>query len=149
MTLRYIFSPHFTGHIELSDATLSLATCCIQYLCQRHHDTDLSDDELLNNVLSGIYRLHDYSTTMWIDLVEQYIRLAKLATPPKHLINFLRLLIEKRSSDRFVHSFVSFDNQTPSQQLFKSDYPDVYEMLRNAANFKKKSSEGEYDKNEG
>ncbi|CZR60110.1 related to NACHT domain protein [Phialocephala subalpina] len=142
----YIFSPHTSSVINISDATLSLATCCIQYLCQRHHDTDLSDENLRENVLAGMYRLHEYSATMWLGLVEQYIRLAKSATQPSDLISLLRMFIEKRSSDEFINDTISPHIQTPGQLSFKSDYPDVNEMLCKTANFKKKCSEGEYDK---
>src|SRR5665811_2059108 len=84
---RYIFSPHITSFVSISDATLSLATCCIQYLCQRHHDTDLSDDKLRSNIISGIYRLYDYSSTMWLELVEQYTRSLKSTAPSSDFIS--------------------------------------------------------------
>jgi hypothetical protein len=147
--LRYIFRPHITSFIDMSDATLSLATCCIQYLCQRHHDTDLSDDELRDNILTGMYRLHEYSATMWLGLVEQYIRLAKLKTPPDDLISIFQVFIEKRNNNEFIDDTASPPIQSLSQSLFKSNYPDVYKMLREATSFKKKCYEGEYDKRKG
>jgi len=123
--------------------------CCIQYLCQRHCDTDLSDVEIHDNILTGAYRLYEYSATRWLELVERYSRLANSTTPPKDLINLLQLLIEKRSSDEFNDHTTSPSTQTLSQYLFQSDCPDVHEMLRNAAYFQQKCSEGEYDKRKG
>lgn len=146
---RYIFSPRITGYIDISDATLSLVTCCIHYLCQRHHDTDLSDNEIRDNVLSGMYRLHEYSATMWLELVERYSRLAKSTTPPSDLINLFRVFIEKRSSDEFIDNATLPPAKILGQPLFESDCPDVYKMLRNAAYFRKKCAEGEYDKRNG
>ncbi|KAE8448036.1 hypothetical protein EG329_009959 [Mollisiaceae sp. DMI_Dod_QoI] len=145
----YIFSPHITSFIDISDATLSLATCCIQYLCQSHHDTDLTDDKLRENVLAGIYRLHEYSATMWLQLVENYMRLTKSTTQLSDLINVIRIFIEGRSSNEFIDDMAPPPAQTIGQLSFKSDYPDVYEMLCKTSNFWKKCSEGEYDKRNG
>jgi hypothetical protein len=147
--LRYIFSSHIASCINFLDATLSLATCCIQYLCQKHHDTDMSDDELRDNVLSGAYRLHEYSATMWLELVERYVRFAKSATPPSHLIKPFQMLIEKRSSDEFSDDNKSTLLEIPTQHSFKWDSPDIHEILRNAAYFRNKCAEGEYDKRKG
>jgi hypothetical protein len=147
--LRYIFSPHIASCINISDATLSLATCCIQYLCQKHHDTDLSDDELRDNVLSGAYRLHEYSSTIWLELVERYIRFTKLDTPPSDLIKLFQVLIEKRCSDKFSDDNKSAPPEILAQYLSKWDYPDIQETLRNAAYFRNQCSEGEYDKRKG
>lgn len=146
--LRYIFSPRITSYIEISDATLSLATCCVHYLCQRHHDTDLSDDELRNNILLGIYRFHDYSATMWLELLERYIRTTKSTSLPNDIINLFQMFVEKRSSDEFIKDTVLPAIQTLSQRLF-SEYPGVHEMLSNAASFQKKCSEGEYNAHKG
>jgi len=86
---------------------------------------------------------------MWFELVEQYIRLAKLTAPPSDLTSLFQMFIEKRSSDEFIVDTVSSATNTQVQFLFKSDYPDVYEMLRNAENFQKKCSDGEYDIRKG
>jgi hypothetical protein len=147
--LRYILAPNIASCINMSDATLSLAICCIQYLCQKHHDIDLSDDELRANVLSGAYRFHEYSSTMWLELVERYIRFAKSATPPSDLIKLFQMLIEKRGSDEFSNDNKSTAPELSAQHLFKSDYPEIHEILRNAAYFRNKCSEGKYDKRKG
>ncbi|PMD44746.1 hypothetical protein L207DRAFT_552817 [Hyaloscypha variabilis F] len=131
----YIFSPHIPNCINISDATLSLATCCIQYLCQEHHDTDLSDDELRENLLAGAYRLHEYSATIWPELVERYIRFAKSASPPSDLIKLIQLLIEKRSSDEFSNDGSTL-LELSAKQSFKWDYPEIHEILRKAVCFR-------------
>ena len=59
------------------------------------------------------------------------------------------MFMEKRSSDEFIADTVAPPTQTLSPRLFKSDYPDLYEMLCHVANFQKKCSEGEYDKRKG
>jgi len=84
---------------------------------------------------------------MWLELVERYIRLTKFTTPPSDLVNLFQIFMEKRSSDEFIADIVAPPTQTLG--LFKADYPDLYKMLCNAANFQKKCSEGEYDKRNG
>jgi len=123
--------------------------CCIQYLCQRHHDTDLLDEEIHQNVLSGAYRLHEYSATMWLRLVEQYNRLLKSTTLSKDLINLLQVFIEKRSNGEFKDHGTPLPAQSLNQHLFGSDSPDVHEMLCHAAYFRQKCSDGEYSKRKG
>ncbi|PVH83873.1 hypothetical protein DL98DRAFT_486212 [Cadophora sp. DSE1049] len=140
----YIFSPDIPGSLNISDATLSLAMCCIQYLCQRHHDTDLQDDEIHQNILSGAYRLHEYSATMWLELVKLYSRSVKLTDPSKDLIYLLQLFFEKRSNNKFEDHGIRPPVRCLNQQLSKSSTPDVYEVLRHAANFRQKCSDGDY-----
>ena len=123
--------------------------CCIQYLCQRHHDPDLLDDEFLGNVLSGAYRMHEYAVSMWLELVERYVLVADSPALPENLIGLLQLLIEKRSSDDFIEEDISQSLPNLSQDLLVSDCSDVSAMLRKASYFRQKCSEGEYDKRYG
>jgi len=91
---------------------------------------------------------------MWLELVERYIRLAKSTTISSDLTKLLRIFIEKRSSDEFIDDYASLSTQTPITQtpayyLFKSDCPDIYEVLRKATNFQNMCSEGEFDRRQG
>ncbi|KAN0108843.1 hypothetical protein V8E51_008585 [Hyaloscypha variabilis] len=131
----YVQFPNIPNCINISDATLSLATCCIQYLCQEHHDRDLSDDELRDNILAGVYRLHEYSVTMWPELVQRYIQFAKSASPPSKLIELFQFLIEKRSSDEFSNDESTLP-EISAKHSFNWDYPEIHEILRNALYFR-------------
>lgn len=145
---RYFFSPTITNYISISDAILSLATSCIQYLCQRHHDTELSEEELRENMLTGKYRLHDYSATMWLELIIRYMRLVQLETSPKNLIDLLGMFIEQRSSNNFIED-VAPTKRTGLQPWLEPNHPDISKMLHNATNFDKKIIEGGLDKRKG
>jgi len=100
-------------------------------------------------VLLGAYRLHEYSATMWLILVERYSRFANSITLPEDLGNLVRLFIEKRRSGEFNNGAASPPTQTTNQHLFKFDCPDIHEVLRNAMYFQQMCSEREYDKRKG
>lgn len=145
---RYIFNPTIANHISLSDATLSLVTCCIQYLCQRHHDIELSEEELRENLLAGKYRLHAYSATMWLELLMQYMRFVSLETPSKNLIDLLGTFVEQRSNSNFIENAAP-TKQNGLQAWLESGHSDISKMLHNATTFDKVISEGELDKRKG
>ncbi|KAK1952075.1 hypothetical protein LY78DRAFT_708336 [Colletotrichum sublineola] len=50
----YIFHNQTLDHVAPLDATLSLTHCCINYLCQEHHDPELSEEGIGRNLL--LYR---------------------------------------------------------------------------------------------
>src|SRR5690348_4865569 len=86
---RYINSPRIEGFIDITDATLSLATCCIWYLCQGHHCPWIEDEGLNDNIIAGDYRLHYYAATTWLELVERYLRLNGSRPPSELLVSAL------------------------------------------------------------
>jgi len=86
---------------------------------------------------------------MWLDLIEQYIILAKATTPSSDLVNLLRTFMDKRSSDVFTGDNELLATHSPSHRIFESDYPDIHKFLRNVANFQKRCSEGEFDRKQG
>lgn len=85
----------------MTRATLDLAVRCIEYLCQRHHDPEISGEECSNNVCTGQYVLHAFSTRMWFDLVCQYFRLIKGANPSDTLADSIARLYECRKAQDF------------------------------------------------
>ncbi|KAI1125767.1 hypothetical protein F5Y10DRAFT_246294 [Nemania abortiva] len=89
----YISSPHLgTDLIDTTKATLELAMRCIDYLCQRHHDPDLSSEERSEKVCTGQYGFHAFATKMWFELVRQYFQLTKPEDPPVELIGSIQML---------------------------------------------------------
>ncbi|KAK8037815.1 Nacht domain protein [Apiospora marii] len=69
----YLFSPQVKGFIQMDLATLDLASRCITYLCQPHHDLDLSDDQFYENIQNGIYALNWFASNMWDRLTQSYL----------------------------------------------------------------------------
>ncbi|KAH7009779.1 NACHT domain protein [Ilyonectria destructans] len=143
----YIFSSHIPNNpISLVEFSFSLANSCIQYLCQRHHDSDLSDDELEKLLILGVFRLHDYASTMWLELVEQCCRLCHGMSRGDQT-NLLQLLHKRRHNELFdrkdepsVASLVVF--------IFQETNPSIHKLLWEAACFREKWSEEGFDRRE-
>ena len=124
-------------------------SCCIQYLCQTHHDFDLSEGELSANLLFGLYRLHEYAISMWFKLMLRYHDLVNPANPPRDVLDLLQDLIEQRSNDAFVADAPPSLMPVRGLYLFKNDYPDIYHVLCSTSHFYKRCFDGEYDKQNG
>ncbi|KAK5987844.1 hypothetical protein PT974_11978 [Cladobotryum mycophilum] len=141
----YIHSTRIGNYIDPTEATLSLATCCIQYLCQDHHSPGIRDDELEDGIKLGNYRLHYYATDMWLNLVVQYLRL----TVSKDLSNELIAALDKLHKERGKYEFsggTELEGQRyPSElQQIESYYPDLFCFLRNVAQFQQKCTTSLY-----
>ncbi|KAH6876383.1 hypothetical protein B0T10DRAFT_198406 [Thelonectria olida] len=140
----YLFNPKIVGFISLTEMTLSLAICCISYLCQEQHDPDLDEDEMDDNILSGAYRLHFFSSAFWLELVKRYMALSETTVLPDSLIDQLRLLHDTR---------LSLDGRSINQRKcethptvvpLKSQWPDLEDMLSNAFQFQSACAKGDY-----
>jgi hypothetical protein len=135
--LRYFFSPKVLGSIDAGESRLSLAMCCIMYLCQGYHDPDISDEDVIENVLTGAYSLHDFAATMWLKLTEQLTSDSR-SLPPE-LASLLETLIDKRANDEHDGSKDHFNS--PNLDPLKESLPDLYTVLCDAASFRKLSLE--------
>lgn len=121
--------------------------CCVTYLCQIHHDHDLLDEDIAHNILSGAYRLHDFASTAWLELVERSIHLPRQDTLSQGLIDALEMLRCERTQGAYTEGA---EASTPSSlEPFKSVSPAVHSMLCKVAHFRRISLKGNFDKNEG
>ena len=121
--------------------------CCVTYLCQTHHDHDLLDDEIAQNILSGAYRLHDFAAIAWLELVERFVHLNREDTISHELIDALEMLSCGRAQGIYIEGA---EASTPSSlEPFKSVSPAVHNMLCKVADFRRISLKGNFDKNEG
>lgn len=82
--------------IDTDQATVDLAIRCIEYLCQRHHDPLLSDEEVCTKVLTGQYILDAFASQMWFELSYQYLRSVKASEISIALIESIQRLWECR-----------------------------------------------------
>ena len=139
---RYLFSPRISGFINGTEATISLAICCVTYLCQHHHDQGIGDQEICHHLLSGAYRLHNFATAMWFDLVE-YVATLSSQSLPDTLANLLRLLSTERRNESYEGA-----PSTYSSACFKK-YPEIHEMASKQAEFRRACSNGGFDKRHG
>lgn len=148
--LRYIFNPAIDGYIDSTTATLNLAICCIWYLCQSHHDSWISDDEITQNLISGDYRLDSYAATMWLDLVERHISLRGSNSLPSELIRALDCLARDRTSSECTVSTELVDqSQKPYLKQFEDEWPKIHTLLSNMIQFHWRCSNFEYRMSKG
>ncbi|KAH6964634.1 hypothetical protein DER45DRAFT_610955 [Fusarium avenaceum] len=140
----YIFSTKIQNSIILSDMALDLAIRCMVYMCQDHHDPDLTEDEIDANILWGAYRLHHFSSNFWLDLIHQYLTLSGSKTMPDILIDQLRTLLETRSSDHFTETDHNESSLHQAILDLKPQEPSLVEMLKACTEFQKSLSKSDF-----
>ncbi|QYT04362.1 ANK_REP_REGION domain-containing protein [Trichoderma simmonsii] len=142
----YIHSRHkIENYIDLTEATLSLAICCIRYLCQDHHSPDISGKDLEAGIRMGNYRLHYYATDTWLSLVTQYLRLNQSRVVSEELITTLHEFYEERRKQDSSGYTESEEQRYPSElQRFESRNPKLFGFLRGIAKFQQKCSTSLY-----
>ncbi|KAI0442379.1 NACHT domain protein [Xylaria telfairii] len=132
----YIFSPDISDSINLQTATLDISLRCMTYLRQGHHDIGLSDEEVNRNLLLGAYTLDWFATTMWPQLVNNYLELNPSQDSQAQLARQLVVLRSTRVQAEFIEEGLD-DNQLPhGLDSFKDVCPEAYEMLSKALRFR-------------
>lgn len=142
--IRYIFNGNIQNSISLSETALDLAIRCLVYMCQDHHDPDLTEDELDANIIWGAYRLHHFSSRFWLDLIHGYLTLSGSETIPDTLTDQLRTLLETRSSDAYTQSDRFKGSLHPAIRGLESQEPGLVEMLKGCANFQTSSTKSDF-----
>ena len=138
------------GHIDKTAATLSLADCCIWYLCKPHHDIWIPDDQFTENIISGDYRLHSYAAAMCLALVERYVSLNGPKPLSGKLIRALDCLTTERFSSEFTASTELIDQwKNPNLEKFKDEWPKIHALLSNMVQFQRRCSNFEYRLSKG
>ncbi|KAF4952521.1 hypothetical protein FGADI_6756 [Fusarium gaditjirri] len=140
----YIFSTKIKNSISLSEMALDLAIRCVSYMCQDHHDPYLTEDEIDANILWGAYRLHQFSSSFWLDLVHEYLTLSGSGTMPDTLIYQLRILLETRSSDHYTETDQRKGSIYPAILGLECQEADLVEMLKGCAEFQTKLSKPDF-----
>ncbi|VZI19679.1 unnamed protein product [Fusarium fujikuroi] len=143
----YIFNGNVPNSISLSETALDLAIRCLVYMCQDHHDPDLTEDELDANIIWGAYRLHDFSSRFWLDLICRYLISSGSETVPDTLTDQLRVLLETRSSDAYTQSDQFEGSLHPAICDLESQDPDLVEMLKGCAHFQTSSTKSDFQIN--
>ncbi|RYC87009.1 hypothetical protein BFJ63_vAg10141 [Fusarium oxysporum f. sp. narcissi] len=143
----YIFSTKIQNSITLSEMALDLAIRCVVYMCQGHHDPDLTEDEIDANIIWGAYRLHHFSSSFWLDLIHEYLTLSGSKTIPDTLIDQLRILLETRSSDHYTETDQRESSLHPAILGLKHQEPALVEMLKGCTEFQTSSSKSDFQLN--
>ncbi|KAF5541970.1 Nacht domain-containing protein [Fusarium mexicanum] len=137
----YIFNTKIQNSILLPQMALDLIIRCLVYMCQDHHDPDLTEDEMDANILWGAYRLHHFSSNFWLDLINEYLTLSGSETIPDILTDQLRMLLERRSSDHYKQSDQSESFLHPA---ILYEEPALVDMLKACTDFQTSSSKADF-----
>lgn len=140
---RYFFSPRIDGFIDVADATLSLALCCITYLTQRHNDPILSREAIIDNILLGKYRLRDFAALTWIDLVLRYLEHTQLSAIPEELATSLELLLLERTNEEY--NGIPSKLELPGFAILESSSAGLRGALSQASQFRKACVNSDYN----
>ncbi|KAI8402733.1 hypothetical protein FOFC_16160 [Fusarium oxysporum] len=143
----YIFSTKVENYLPISEMALDLAIRCMVYLCQDHHEPDLTEDEIDANILWGAYRLHYFSSGFWLDLINEYLTLSSSATLPNTLIDQLRVLFGTRQSEDHTQTDQDATCLHPAILALESREPVLVEILKSCTAFQTSSSKSDFHLN--
>ncbi|KAI0434477.1 NACHT domain protein [Xylaria sp. FL1042] len=139
----YIFSSCIPGSIDLRAATLDLALRCMTYLCQEHHDLDLLDVKIKDNILSGSYTIEWFATNTWPQLVKSYLSSAKDDESQEKLGTGLNYLLSTRSQEQYPET-ADDREMLPASKTFRKTYPEAYTLVGQALRFLQTCTGSEY-----
>jgi len=139
----YLFSPQVKGHIDEGEAATNLASCCIMYLCQDHHDPEIPKERLTDNLLEGIYRLHDFASNYWFKLVEKYCTSPQTKSHLNDLVTHLKILMGGRKRHNREAPKLSAELAVNEFQCFGAD---IGALLTEVAAFRIRCSGSSFSK---
>lgn len=120
---------------------------CITYLCQSHHNPEISDDVLRNDLLLGAYRFDDFAASTWFELIEDFVRLTPAQTPSQELIDLLEVFVDRRTNEGYKNPSNNFTHLSFAySKLFPQN---VYDMLCRVSQFRRASSGSDSNKHKG
>ncbi|KAI9146903.1 Vegetative incompatibility protein [Paramyrothecium foliicola] len=122
----YIFSPDIPNRISRSRATEDLAMLLLAYLSSDDLDLDLDEEDLTANILGGKYRLFEYASFHWLNLIHQLNRECELHS----LTVQLNRLISKCRNHNFRSRTAEMTLQLKNQQNIGRFDPQLSDMLR-------------------
>lgn len=128
---------------------MNLATRCVMYLCQGHHDSELDDKQVIDKLLSGAYRLHNYASTFWLPLVTSCLQSQNSKHLPEQLVYYLDKLYETRIADGYDLHASEAAKTAPVHLALKEESPHVHDLLQHAIQFQKQISKDIYSLDEG
>ncbi|GAB1319448.1 hypothetical protein MFIFM68171_09658 [Madurella fahalii] len=142
----YISSPRIVECIDIRASILSLATCCITYFCQQHHDPELLLEEISDNALKRKYVFHEYAIINWIKLVERASQLTPDTTAASDLTRALGILLEDRGNPCYIGDF---ESSQPAFKPLKGASPELHAMLDKVYQFRREYSASQHKRQAG
>ena len=137
---RYFFSPDIERSLSPAESLMGLAKCCINYLCQHHHDEDIDEASFEEAVKNGVYRLHHFAADMWSSLVVSYFTSAPAennSPETAKLAALLNILVGKRANRSFCTFEKKGSEESPALEILQTGVgKEAYELVRNELEFR-------------
>ncbi|KAM5341928.1 hypothetical protein ACJ41O_014959 [Fusarium nematophilum] len=137
----YFFSPMIKNSLDPAQCIMSLAKCCITYLCQHHHDANMDERLFQDRVINGVYRLHHFASNNWSRLVELYLNVAPAAKDSTDLAQLVAILnlLTIRANGEYLQSEQRTDRNA-LEALQAETSMDAYELVCNELGFHREAS---------
>lgn len=110
-------------YLNRTKSNSHLASICVKYLSSSSFNTDLSHEEILRNLLNGVYVLENFACTSWLFHVEQAGKEAE-----NDLLPHVSDLLTQRSNPSYTK--VNFTADTDQLDSFKEASAEVHEKLK-------------------
>ena len=107
---------------------------CLTYLCQQHHELEALSENSIENLLAGVYVLHGFAATNWLDLVEKSLASCPKNVPPSELLHLLKRLSSTRTNSEY--SGKAKGPVRVAIGILKDRWPEVHSLLLKAAHFR-------------
>lgn len=121
MLPRYLFSAHSNEYLSETRSHGVIASICTKYLSSNCFSTELSDEAILDRLLSGSYVLESFACTSWLYHVEQ-----ACSHEEKELLPCVSGLLTQRVNTSYAGSGCPTDDKLAP---FRNSAPDVHARL--------------------
>jgi hypothetical protein len=142
MIPRFFLSSRISNAIDPQQSRISLAACCVKYLCQHHHNPTIDEDTRSNLVLNGAYRFHYFASSFWLKLLEDTSLNSGHDSLPNELIDLLKIFYDTRGEN--APEIYEQDEKMILQSLKKRN-PRLYAKIGKTVTFQELCSESEYE----
>ena len=118
----------------MQESTMSLTMACLTYLCQQHHELETLRGDITENLRAGVYVLHGFAATNWLDLVEKSLASCPKNVPSSELLHLLKRLSSKRTNSEY--SGKAEETIRVVLDLLKEKWPELHSLVLKAAHFR-------------
>ncbi|KAK7959756.1 uncharacterized protein PG986_004610 [Apiospora aurea] len=138
----YLTSPSVPGYISSTDATRSLAMCCVLYLTQENHTMEVEDEDMACDIHSGSYAFYHFAARTWCELTITALTETTTQRDSQELIRCLKSLVSLKRDPKFEDKTTY--NDITSLRNLKSEHKDLYDTLCQLNDFNNICSRSDY-----
>ena len=133
MINRFFLSSQISNAIDPQESRISLAACCIKYLCQHHHNPTIDESARSDLVLVGAYRFHHYASSFWLKIVEDTSLSNWPDSLPNELIDLLEIFHDTRGKN--TPETREKQNEKAFLQCLETKNPKLYANIGKVVSF--------------